>query len=114
MRGVRIDADSAQHVAGLKRMRTARRSARDAEAAHVEAQDERLAFERGDEHVHDVGQVVLRTGRYLDRGTDAGLFGKRSVELVAKGTQTRLLIGLLFLSDLDGGGEARLARARAA
>ena len=67
MRGVRIDADSAQHVAGLKRMRTARRSARDAEAAHVEAQDERLAFERVDEHVHDVGQVVLRTGRYLDR-----------------------------------------------
>ena len=59
--------------------------------------------------MHDVGQVVLRAGRYLDRGTDAGLFGKRSVELVAKGTQTRLLIGLLFLSDLDGGGEARRA-----
>ena len=35
--GVRVDADGTQHVAGLKRMRAARRSARDAEAAHVEA-----------------------------------------------------------------------------
>ena len=42
-------------------------------------------------------------------GRTPGFFGKRSVELVAKGTQTRLLIGLLFLSDLDGGGEARRA-----
>ena len=109
MGGVRADADGAQHVAGLKRMRAARRPARNAEAAHVEAQDERFAFERIDQHMHDVGQVILRAGRNLDRGTDAGLFSKRGVELVAKGSQALLLVGLLFLGDLDGRGEARRA-----
>ena len=81
---VALHADGAQHVARLERMRRAGRSARHAEALHIEAQDKRLAFKVAHDHVHDVRQEVHRTTRDVDRRAHARHLGKLLVELIAQ------------------------------